>query len=49
MRFGPLTLLPAEHTPYSLPVGPEGAGWELIIGGDRYCAESSVDARCCFA
>jgi hypothetical protein len=29
-------------SPYSLPVGPLGAAWELVIGGDKYCAESST-------
>jgi hypothetical protein len=28
--------------PYTIPVGPGGAAWELVIGGDRYCAESSA-------
>lgn len=28
--------------PYTIPVGPDGAAWELVIGGDRYCAESSA-------
>jgi hypothetical protein len=28
--------------PYSLPVGATGAAWELVIGLDRYCAESSA-------
>ncbi len=29
--------------PYSLPVGDAGAGFELIVGPDRYCAESSAE------
>lgn len=29
-------------SPYSIPVGPAGAAWELVIGSDRYCAESST-------
>jgi hypothetical protein len=29
-------------SPYTIPIGPEGAGWELRIGPDRYCAESSA-------
>src|SRR4030095_7857903 len=29
-------------SPYSIPVNPAlGAAWELVIGGDKYCAESS--------
>lgn len=28
--------------PYSIPVGAGGSAWELVIGGDRYCAESSA-------
>jgi hypothetical protein len=28
--------------PFSLPIGPAGVGWELVVGDDRYCAESSV-------
>ena len=27
--------------PFSLPIGPAGVGWELVVGDDRYCAESS--------
>lgn len=30
-------------SPYSLPVGSDGAGFELVVGPDRYCAESSPD------
>ena len=30
-------------SPYSIPVNPAlGAAWELVIGGDKYCAESST-------
>ena len=28
--------------PFALPIGPNGVGWELVSGTDRYCAESSV-------
>jgi len=28
--------------PFSLPIGPAGVGWELVIGPLRYCAESSA-------
>lgn len=30
-------------SPYSLPVSSAGAGFELIVGVDRYCAESSAN------
>lgn len=30
-------------SPYSLPVSSAGAGFELLVGADRYCAESSAD------
>ncbi len=29
-------------SPFSLPVGSAGVGWELNLGTDRYCAESSA-------
>ena len=28
--------------PFALPIGPLGVGWELVVGDDRYCAESST-------
>src|SRR5262245_61304101 len=28
-------------SPFSLPVATAGAAWELVIGGDRYCAWAS--------
>jgi hypothetical protein len=28
--------------PYAIPVAAGGSAWELVIGGDRYCAESSA-------
>lgn len=28
--------------PFALPVGPDGVGFELVVGADRYCAESSL-------
>jgi len=31
----------AAPSPYGLPVGSAGAGFELVVGTDRYCAESS--------
>lgn len=29
--------------PYSLPIGGGSARWELVVGPDRYCAESGLD------
>jgi len=39
---GPLAV--DSPSPYSLPIGsfPDSADWELVIGGDRYCARSGA-------
>lgn len=29
-------------SPYDIPIGVDGAAWEMIIGSDRYCALSAA-------
>jgi hypothetical protein len=38
-----------SSTSYTMPVSPvAGIGWELLVGGDRYCAESSAATAALF-